>query len=73
LNRPIWLALIKSERLNQKGKPWVLIGPKRFSAAMNCVDEIEMNTHALFAGEPTGETPNMWGDPADLSCRTAAS
>jgi hypothetical protein len=66
LNRPIWHALIKSKRLNQKGKLWVLTGPQTFSAAMNCVDEIEMNTHALFAGEPTGETPNMWGDPADL-------
>lgn len=25
-----------------------------------------MNTYGLFAGEPTGETANMWGDPADL-------
>ncbi len=66
LNRPIWHALIRSERLNQKGKLWVLIGPQTFSAAMNCVDDLEMNTNALFAGEPTGETPNMWGDPTPL-------
>ena len=50
LNRPIWHALIRSERLNQKGKLWVLIGPQTFSAAMNCVDDLEMNTNALFAG-----------------------
>lgn len=25
-----------------------------------------MNTNALFAGEPTGESPNQWGDPADV-------
>jgi hypothetical protein len=63
LNRPIWHALIRNDSLNQKGKLWVLIGPKTFSAAMNLVDDLELNTNALFAGEPTGETPNMWGDP----------
>ncbi|HEY4355739.1 MAG TPA: hypothetical protein VGN16_08340 [Acidobacteriaceae bacterium] len=66
LNRPIWHAIIKNERLNQKGRLWVIIGPQTFSAAMNFVDDLEMNTNALFVGEPTGETPNMWGDPVDL-------
>ena len=67
LNRPIWHALIKSDFLNQKGKLWVAIGPKTFSAAMNCVDDLEMNTNALFIGEPTGESPNMWGDPVEFT------
>jgi hypothetical protein len=66
VNRPIWHALISSEHLNQKGKLWVLIGPKTFSAAMDFVDDLELNTNALFAGEPTGESPNQWGDPANL-------
>jgi hypothetical protein len=66
LNRPIWHALLKSERLNQKGKLWVIIGPKTFSAATSFVDDLELNTNATFAGEPTGETPNQWGDPVDL-------
>jgi hypothetical protein len=66
LNRPIWHALLKSERLNQKGMLWVIIGPKTFSAATSCVDEFELNTNAIFAGEPTGESPNQWGDPTDL-------
>ena len=66
LNRPIWHALLRSDRLNQKGRLWVLIGPKTFSAAMNFVDDMELNTHATFVGEPTGETPNMWGDPVTL-------
>ena len=66
LNRPIWHALIKSERLDVKGKLWVIIGPKTFSAAMNFVDDMEANTNAIFAGEPTGETPNMWGDPVSI-------
>ena len=67
LNRPIWHALLRSERLNQKGRLWVVIGPRTFSAAMNFVDDMEVNTHATFAGEPTGETPNMWGDPVSLT------
>jgi hypothetical protein len=66
LNRPIWHALIKSDHLNQKGKLWVLIGPKTFSAATSFIDDLELNTNALFAGEPTGESPNQWGDPIDL-------
>ena len=66
LNRPIWHALLKSDRLNQKGRLWVVIGPKTFSAAMNFVDDMELNTNATFVGEPTGETPNMWGDPVSL-------
>lgn len=66
LNRPIWQALIKSERFNQKGKLWVIIGPKTFSAAMDLVDDLELNTNAIFIGQPTGETPNQWGDPRDI-------
>lgn len=67
LNRPIWHALLRSEHLNQKGRLWVVIGPKTFSAAMNFVDDMELNTNAMFAGEPTGESPNMWGDPATFT------
>jgi hypothetical protein len=66
LNRPIWHALLESDRLNKKGRLWVVIGPKTFSAAMNFVDDMELNTNATFGGEPTGETPNMWGDPVSL-------
>jgi hypothetical protein len=67
LNRPIWHALLKSDRLNKKGRLWVILGPRTFSAAMNFVDDIELNTNATFVGEPTGETPNMWGDPVNLT------
>jgi hypothetical protein len=66
LNRPIWHALLKSDRLNRKGKLWVITGPKTFSAATSLVDELELNTHATFIGQPTGESPNQWGDPRDI-------
>ena len=67
LNRPIWHALIKSDHLNERGRLWVLIGPKTFSAAISCVGDLESNTNAIFVGEPTGEPPNQWGDPVDLT------
>jgi hypothetical protein len=66
LNRPIWHSLLENASLNERGKLWILIGPKTFSAAMNLVDDLELNTNALFAGENTGESPNMWGDPVDI-------
>ena len=66
LNRPIWHSLLENASLNEKGKLWILIGPQTFSAAMNLVDDLELNTNALFAGENTGESPNMWGDPVDV-------
>ena len=67
LNRPIWHALLRSDRLNHKGRLWMIIGPKTFSAAMNFVDDMELNTNVTFVGEPTGETPNMWGDPVSVT------
>ncbi len=66
LIRPIWHSILKNDQINQRGHLWVVIGRKTFSAAMNCVDQLEMNTNALFAGEPSGESPNMWGDPAPV-------
>ena len=66
LNRPIWHSILENASLNERGKLWILIGPKTFSAAMNLVDDLELNTNALFAGENTGESPNMWGDPVDI-------
>jgi hypothetical protein len=71
LIRPVWHALLRCERLNRKGRLWVLIGPKTFSAAVTLVGELEQNTNALFAGEPTGEPPNQWGDPVDLTLPNA--
>lgn len=41
---------------------FVLIGRNTFSAAMNLATEIENETGAVFAGEPTGARPNLYGD-----------
>ncbi len=49
---------------NRPGGLYVLIGPRTFSAAQNCVNRLERETFATFVGEPTGGAPNHYGDAA---------
>ena len=62
LNQPIVHGLIKCEKINRRGRLFVIIGRHTFSAAMNGAVDIERNTHALFVGEPTGSSPNFVGE-----------
>lgn len=61
LNLPLTLRAVRS-RLNEPGKFFVLIGRETFSAAQNTVNELEKYTSAVFVGEPTGASPNHYGD-----------
>lgn len=54
--------IIQLEKLDQKGKFFVLIGRQTFSAAQNLVNALEKFTNATFVGEPTGSHVNMYGD-----------
>ncbi len=54
--------IIQLEKLDQKGKFFVLIGRRTFSAAQNLVNALEKFTNATFVGEPTGSHVNMYGD-----------
>ena len=62
LNRPVTVGLIRS-RLNVRGRLFVITGRRTFSAAQNLVNEIEKYTEAILVGEPTGSSPNSYGDP----------
>ncbi len=62
LNRPLVLSLIQSDKVNQYGKLFTIIGRRTFSAAMNLVSDIEKWTQVLFVGEPTGNAPSHYGD-----------
>ena len=53
--------------LNQRGKFFVLIGPWTFSAAQNLTNILHRYSEAVWVGEPTGEHPNMYGDPARIA------
>jgi C-terminal processing protease CtpA/Prc len=45
----------------------VLIGRKTFSAAGNLAAVLDHETRARFVGEPTGGSPNQWGDAAQVA------
>lgn len=62
LAEPLRRELVRS-RFNRAGGIYVLISPQTFSAAMNFATRLERETFALFVGEPTGGSPNHFGDP----------
>ena len=53
---------IERSRFNHPGGLYVLTGPRTFSAAQNLANRLERETFALFVGEPTGGSPNHYGD-----------
>lgn len=62
LEMPLLHALIGCAKINQRGKLFVIIGRRTFSAAQNGSSLIERHTAAIFAGEPTGASPNFVGE-----------
>jgi hypothetical protein len=56
---PLIHGLIRSEKINKRGKLFVIIGRRTFSAAQNAATYIERHTNATFVGEPTGSSPNF--------------
>jgi hypothetical protein len=60
------LELLSTPLINQQGRLFVIVGRQTFSAAMNLATEIENDTEAIFAGEPTGARPNLYGDVNEL-------
>ena len=61
-NKPVVTGIIESEKINQKGKLFVIIGRRTFSACQNLVNELHNYTNAVFVGEPTAENINFYGD-----------
>ena len=67
-NLPVVTGIVRSEKINQIGKLFVILGRRTFSAAQNLVNELDNYTNAIFVGEPTGENINFYGDnrPVEL-------
>ena len=61
-NKPVVTGIIRTEKINQVGKFFVIIGRRTFSACQNLVNELDNYTNAIFAGEPTAENINFYGD-----------
>ena len=61
-NKPIVTGIIRTEKINQSGKFFVILGRRTFSACQNLVNELDNYTNVVFVGEPTGENINFYGD-----------
>jgi dienelactone hydrolase len=58
-----YVALLDSLRRVAKKKPvYVLLSRVTFSAAENFATELEHKAHTTFVGEPSGGSPNLYGD-----------
>ena len=62
LNRPLLLAILKSPKVDRKGRLFAIVGRSTWSAAQMLVNELERYTNVTFVGEPTGGKPNAYGD-----------
>jgi hypothetical protein len=65
-NQPLVHGLIRCDKVNRRGKLFVVVGRKTFSAAINAAADIERRTQAIFVGEPSGSSPNFVGESASL-------
>ena len=61
-NPPLIEGLIRSEKLRQPGRLFLIIGRLTYSAAINTTTEIERRTKAILVGEPTLCPPNFIGE-----------
>jgi tetratricopeptide (TPR) repeat protein len=62
LNNEVVKMLINWDEMNQFGKLFIIIGRYTFSAASHLISKLETYTEAIFVGEPTGASPNHFGD-----------
>ncbi len=65
-NKTVITSILEQKSINQKGKLFVIIGRRTFSAAQNLVNELDNYTNAIFLGEPTAENINFYGDSKTL-------
>lgn len=66
LVEPLVAALSGHAELDRRGVLYALVGRRTYSAAGNLASALELRTKTLFAGEPTGSSPNHYGDAVDV-------
>lgn len=62
LNADVVKMLVRRTELDRPGALLVIIGRRTFSAAQLLAHELDRWTGATFVGEPTGSSPQFWGD-----------
>jgi len=66
LNGPLIEHIRRTPGLNRRGHLFAIVGRLTFSAGMNCAMDLKKKTAATFVGEPTGSSPNQYGDAIDI-------
>ena len=66
LNWPFVRELVRTEALDRPDGLFVIAGRRTFSAAMLLSSMIEFHTDALFVGEPTGSSPQFYGEDTEF-------
>ncbi|MGI9303991.1 MAG: hypothetical protein ACR2RB_15020 [Gammaproteobacteria bacterium] len=61
------IDVLSSSAINQPNKLYALIDRVTFSAAGNFVAVLDQRTNAIFVGEPTGGSPNNYGDAVQVN------
>lgn len=63
----VWSNFVKficdNDKINKQGKLFVLIGRRTFSSAVLFANQLQMQTNAIFIGEPTAQGPKFYGNP----------
>lgn len=59
-------AITGNERINKRGRLFVIIGPRTFSAAQNFATDLARLSEAIFVGEATGSSPNSIGETTTI-------
>lgn len=67
LAMPLVHRVIRHDRINRRGRLFVVIGRDTFSAAQNTATLLDRHTHAVFVGEPSGSSPNFVGETAPFT------
>jgi hypothetical protein len=55
-------AIIQSQKIDQDGRFFCIIGRGTFSAAQSLANQLEKYTNVTFVGEPSGSKGNAFGD-----------
>jgi len=63
----VWENLVRfirdNDKINRRGRLFVLIGRRTFSSAVMFANQLQMQTNAVFIGEPTGQGPIFYAGP----------
>ncbi|HEX8140310.1 MAG TPA: tetratricopeptide repeat protein [Pyrinomonadaceae bacterium] len=66
LSWPLIYGIIRSDKINQKGKLFTIIGRETFSAGSQTAAWLGLHTRMTFVGEPTGGGVNVYGNHVSI-------